>query len=471
MGALRALALLLLLMLAGCAGPPGGAREPASAAPGGARSEPQASEAQQPARAKSAQAPPEAGRAASGTRAKSTTGVRIVIESPTPGATVENRVHQAPVQGSAVAEGERPADYDVMLALDVSQSTRTASGVDVDGDGVVGVNPRLELLPPGAYPDDVYSTDPEDTILHAEVAAARALLDSLDRRRIRIGLLTFAGEVDRRSGERRALDQQDAWLEVPLTDDFDRVRRALDAVLARGPRGATNFAAGVRLAIVELAGLPGHESAPRRGTKKVVLFLTDGVPTFPIGKGAISDEGDVEAAIDASRLAQQAGITVNTYAIGPGALTYPLAATEMARVTLGTYTPVQNPGDIIALLQGVSFANIEDVVFTNLTTGEFSTDVRLNPDGSFYGFVPVREGRNRVRVTALASDGSRGSVAFELQFEKAGPSDRELALELERIRRINKELLLLKEKRRIEEFRRREQKELEIRVEEPGPEG
>jgi hypothetical protein len=254
---------------------------------------------------------------------------------------------------------------------------------------------------------------------------------------------------------------------VSLSNDFDRVRHALGAILARGPGGATNFAAGVRLGIVELAGLPGAVSQPRAGAKKVILFLTDGVPTFPIGKGAVSDAGDTEAAVSAAKLAHEAGITLNTYALGPAALTYPLAATEMARVSLGTYTPIQNPGDIIALLQGVSFANIEDVVFTNLTTGDFSTDVRLNPDGSFYGFVPVREGTNRVRVTALASDGSRGSVVFDLEFHKAGLSDRELGLELERIRRINKELMLLRERRRIEDFRRREQKELELQVEDP----
>ncbi len=139
----------------------------------------------------------------------------------------------------------------------------------------------------------------------------------------------------------------------------------------------------------------------------------------------------------------------------------------MARVSLGTYTPVQNPGDIIALLQGVSFANIEDVIFTNLTTGDFSTDVRLNPDGTFYGFVPVREGDNKVRVTALASDGSRGTVTFDLQFGKSGLSDLEMARELERIRRMNKELLLLREQKRIEEFRKRERKELELEVEQP----
>jgi Mg-chelatase subunit ChlD len=393
--------------------------------------------------------------------------VRIAIESPRDGERVENRVDQAPIRGTASAEGERPADFDVMIVMDVSGSTRVASGADVDGDGQVGVDPQLELLPPGAVPEDVRSTDPEDSILHAEAAAARALLRNLDPKRVRVGLITFSGEVDAITGQRRSLEQQDAWLEVPLTSDSGSVLRAVEAVVARGASGATNFAAGVGLAVRELAGLPGAASQRRPEAKPVILFLTDGVPSFPIGKGDVADAGDIEAAIAKARLAHTAGITINTYALGPQALAYPQAVTEMARVSLGTYTPVQNPGDIIALLQGVSFANIEDVVVTNLSTGDFSTDVRLSPDGSFVGFVPVREGRNQVRVTALASDGTRGSVTLELEFARAGMSDRELAHELERIRRMNKELLLLRERERIEDFRRREKKELELEIEKP----
>ncbi|MEN8185426.1 MAG: vWA domain-containing protein, partial [Myxococcota bacterium] len=334
--------------------------------------------------------------------------------------------------------------------------------VDVDGAGVVGVNPHLELMIPGTSPPEVLSTDAEDTILHAEVAAARALLDSLDPRRVRVALITFAGEVDPVTGERRSLDQQDAWLEVPLTSDLARVRTALTGVLARGSHGATNYAAGIRLGVRELASLSGASSRPRRDAKKVLLFLTDGVPTLPIGKGSEKDAGDVEAAVQAAQLAHEAGITINTYALGRQALSYPLALTEMARVTLGTYTPVTNPGDIIALLQGVSFANIEDVVFTNLTTGDFSTDVRLSPDGSFFGFVPVVEGANRVRVSALASDGARGSVEFDFLFQKEGLSQREQLQELERLRNLNKNLYLLREKERIEAFRDQQRKELEI---------
>jgi hypothetical protein len=393
--------------------------------------------------------------------------VRVSVVSPRPGERIENKVDQAPIRGTASADGQRPADFDVMIVMDVSGSTRTASGVDVDGDGEVGFDPQQELLPPGAYPENVRSTDPEDSILHAEVGAARALLRSLDPQRVRVGLVSFSGEVDPVSGERRGANQQDAWLEVPLTNDYAAVARAVDAVLARGPSGATNFAAGVRLGVTELSGLPGARSQRRPHAKPVILFLTDGVPSFPIGRGDRQDPGDIEAAVSAAKLAQMAGITINTYALGPQALSYPQAVTEMARVSLGTYTPVQNPGDIIALLQGVSFANIEDVVVTNLTTGDFSTDVRLGPDGSFTGFVPVREGRNQVRVTALASDGSRGSVMLEIDFAKTQLTDLELARELDRIRRMNKELLLLRERKKIEEFRTREKKELELEVEKP----
>jgi len=388
--------------------------------------------------------------------------VKLLVDTPRSGEAVHNKVHLAPIRGSAVAEGERPALYDVMIAIDVSQSTKMASGVDVDRDGQIGLNPHMEMIPPGTFPEDVLSTDPDDSILGAEVAAANALLDSLDPRRVRVGLLSFGGEVSPETGERARIDQQDAWLEVPLTTDFGAVRRALVAILARGPRGATNYAAGIRLAVRELAGLSGAESQPQSDAKKVVLFLTDGVPTFPIGRGAVMDPGDVEAALNAARLAHKGQITMNTYALGPSALTYPLAVTEMARLTLGTYTPVQNPGDIIALLQGVSFANIEDVVFANLSTGDFSTDVRLSPDGSFSGFVPVREGRNRVRVTALASDGSRGSIELDLTFKLSALSDRELAQELERIRARNRDLRLLLERKRIDDFRKQQRREIII---------
>jgi hypothetical protein len=388
--------------------------------------------------------------------------VRILIDDPAPGVVVESQVHQARISGNALAEGDEPLLYDVMLAIDVSLSTGAASGADVDGDGMVGENPLLELLPPTAYSNESLSSDPQDSILHAEIAAARALMKRLDPKRVRVGVISFAGEVDPKTGMRKHLDQQDAWVDAPLTSDLAQIDRTLDAIIARGARGATNFAAGVRLGIRELSGLSGARSQARPEAKKVILFLTDGAPTLPSGRGNQIDAGDSEAAVRAAQVAHRAGITINTYALGPGALTYPQVVTEMARVSLGTFTPVQNPGDIIMLLQGVSFANVEDVVFSNLTTGDFSTDVRLNPDGSFQGYVPANEGANRVRVIALASDGTRGAVEFEFVFKRSELSGRDKMRELEEIQRQNKALELRRLELEIKAFREQQRKEITL---------
>jgi hypothetical protein len=382
--------------------------------------------------------------------------VEVRIESPLPGTTVQNDVHLAPVRGHARAGDDEWRSFDVMLVIDVSYSTRNPSGIDVDEDGELGFNPANELVAPGTYPEDLVCTDPDDTILAAEVHAARTLLEELDPQHTRVGVIAFSGESDPKTGRRLRRDQRDAWVETPLTDDFSAVRAALGRIRAAGPQHATNFAAAIRLSVTELVGLSGAQSAPRSEAKHVVLFLTDGEPSFPYGRASISDPEDTEAAISAARLAHKAGVMINTYALGKQALSKPVAATEMARLTVGIYTPVRNPGDIVHFLQGISFANVDDVVITNLTLREVSYDVSLSPDGSFSGFVPVRPGANEIQVTALASDGSEASARLEFEFEEAGLSERELARELERIKKRNKEMLRILERERIQRFRDRQ---------------
>ncbi len=393
--------------------------------------------------------------------------VRLEIDTPASGMLVESAMHMAEIRGSALGGGAGADRYDVMLAIDVSHSTRAASGADVDGDGDVGEDPQLGLYAPGEYAEDVRSTDPGDTVLAAEVLAARVLVEGLDSRRVRVGLITFSGMVNPDTGMQQRRDQKDAWLQVPLTDDYGRVFAALDKVARTEPRGATNFAAGIRLATTELAGFSGAESRPSPNAKKVLLFLTDGVPSFPVGKATVSDPGDLEAAVNAARVAHQAGIRINSYALGTEALTRPKGATEIARVTLGTFTPVLEPGAIVAALQSVSFANVEDVGVVNLTTREDAPDVRLSPDGSFVAFVPVKEGRNRVLVNALASDGTQVNREIEFDFQLEESDARMKERELARLRKLNDELIRHVEAERIKAERRRQRmrRELEIRAE------
>ena len=61
-------------------------------------------------------------------------GVRIVVTNPSTNTLVRGRTDMAPLAGFAQA-GERPAEFDVMVVVDVSESTLYPSGTDVDGDG------------------------------------------------------------------------------------------------------------------------------------------------------------------------------------------------------------------------------------------------------------------------------------------------------------------------------------------------
>lgn len=391
--------------------------------------------------------------------------VIIDITSPLPGEVVRNKNDVAAIRGSVRSGAPDPLDFDVMIAIDVSKSTQYPSGIDVNEDGEIGFNPHEELIEPGTYPDEVVCTDPGDTILAAEVKAAHLLVESLSPERSMVGVIVFSGEVDLETGERKDPRQQDARVMVVLTNDFDAIHGVLDEVLKTGPHGSTNFSAAIRLAVRELIGLTGAKSKPRPGAKKLMQFLTDGVPTFPFGRGDQSDPEDIDAAINAARLANKAGITINTFALGRYALATPVATVEIAKMTGGVYTPVRNPGEILAFLQGISFANIDDVVIVNKTTQEISYDVQLAPDGSFRGFVPVIEGANALEITALAGDGGETTIQLDVSFEKSGLTEHELEVELARIRRRNKELMLLLERKRIEEFRKSQRKKVEFNAE------
>jgi hypothetical protein len=391
--------------------------------------------------------------------------VIIDIESPLPGEVVRNKNDVASIKGAVRSGAPDPLDFDVLIAIDVSKSTQYPSGIDINEDGETGFNPHEELIEPGTYPEEVVCTDLGDTILAAEVKAAHMLVESLSPDRSKVGVIIFSGEVDLETGERKDPRQQDATVKIPLTSDFEAVHAVLDEVLKKGPHGSTNFAAAVRLGVRELVGLSGAKSEPRLEAKKLMQFLTDGVPTFPFGRGDVSDPEDIDAAINAARLANKAGITINTFALGRYALASPVATTEIARLTGGVYTPVRNPGEILAFLQGISFANVDDVVILNTTTNEISYDVQLAPDGSFRGFVPVVEGPNSLEITALAGDGGQTTIKLNLDFEKAGLTEHELQVELERIRKRNRELMLLLERKRIEEFRASQRKRVELSAE------
>lgn len=411
------------------------------------------------------------------------TELRLSIEQPTDGQVIGDP-NGAFVAGRALASAGDFKHFDVVIVIDTSGSTFEPTGADVNGNGVLGTATFGGLFGIG-------STDPGDSILAAEVAAAHQLLSGLDTRSTRVGLVTFAGDPEPQGGLFGRTAPPPAITEVPLTTDYDRIRHALSAVLQRGPFGATHMAAGVDQATIELRGFTGALSQVDPKSEKIVLFLTDGQPTLPAGPGF--DSANVNAVLRAADRARRAGVRFHAFAIGPEALAGPVAAVELAARTGGYFTPVRKPGDIVQVVEQVRFSNIESVAFKNLSTGALARQVAVSADGNFGALVPLQPGLNRIEVSALADDGSKASQIVQVSYVPgtAAPvlSHELMALrnrlleqkllelrrertevELEAAERTRKELALEIERERAQanEQAQRQRKELQLEVEKSG---
>ena len=321
------------------------------------------------------------------------------------------------VSGRAVASTGGLRGFDVVIVIDTSLSTIEPTGADINGNGRIG-SPYLGRV--GSL-FDASGDDPGDSILAAEVAAARRMLAELDPRNTRVALVTFAGEMN---PTRSRLffwrpPPKPAVTREPLTRDFARIERALDELLATPPKGVTHMAAGVDQASRELLGLHGARSDADPSSEKVVLFLTDGQPTLPYGPGRDAD--NVRAVLAAAARAHKGGIRVHTIAIGPEALAGPVATVELAARTQGYFIPVREPGDLVDVVEAVHFADLRDVVVRSMTTGELAYPFHTADDGSFSGLVSAGPGANQIEVVARADDGTASRREIDVSLDPDAP--------------------------------------------------
>jgi hypothetical protein len=341
------------------------------------------------------------------------TTLKLEIEEPTDGSIVGG-AEGAFLAGRALALLGEFKRFDVILVLDTSSSTNGASGADINGNGIVGA---------GGLSGIFKQTDPGDTILAAEVAAAKKVMESLDPRNTRVGLVTFAGTSDQQdpyTGQIYSDNYPDAITEEALTTSYERVSKALDRVFKRGPEGQTNMTEGVRQAVKELKGYRGGLSKPDPGSQKVVLFFTDGQPTAPF-PSQYSRE-NVNSVLRAASQARRAGVQVHTFAIGPEALEGPIACVQLAAYTGGYFTPVSSPGDLPSVVETVNFANLDKLEIKNLTSGAAASETIINADGSFGALVPVNPGLNHLEVVATASDGTSTKQQVTVSYAPGAPS-------------------------------------------------
>ncbi len=361
------------------------------------------------------------------------------------------------VKGLASARGKR--GHDLVIVLDLSDSTILSSGVDLDGDGPEGrTDPELlgwlagQPGVRGALVERLREVDLDDSILMAELVAAEALIQRLDPRVFRIGIVVFSDT---------------ARVAAPLGSPRGRLTGALREVrlgFFRELRG-TNFSDAIRLAHAELAPDPGEAEGVRpsgEGRERSILFLSDGAPTLPVHE----DRAEAHA-LQAARAAAGDGIRLYSFALGSEAAEALEVYRRMAVLSGGRFEKIARPADAIARLRRVDLADLEELRVVNLSNQRPARALRIFPDGSFDGFVELSPGRNHLEFVATARDGSEVSVGREVtRLPDAGEGDdRERAQALlEELRRRTRETELWAE---LEQGRSTQRLELLIQPEEP----
>jgi Mg-chelatase subunit ChlD len=334
------------------------------------------------------------------------------------------------VTGRAAHATPKAGTFDVLLVIDTSGSTATAASVAERFNGRLPLGPLLGRL-------DVAGP----SILEAEITAAKRFLAVANRATTRVGVVTFAQDVAG-FGTGGARSGANAWVEHPLTSDYDALHVALDRVKARGPHGGTDMVAGVRLAIRELHGIQGAVSRSSADARKVILLLTDGFPSLPFGGGRAIDERNVAVTLDAVRVAARSAIVMHTFCLGPEALSAPVVCHEAARLTGGTYHPVQRPADIVDILPTTAIGQVGLVTVRNATTGQLARSLSIDASGRFAGEVPLAPGANRLVAELHGEDAAQHGVvlvhyrperAENVQIEVQRPApEQELELKIER---------------------------------------
>ena len=354
---------------------------------------------------------------------------RVQILSPKDGGQITQEQNLIFVSGKVARDAGRSARVDIFLVFDTSGSTAQYAGSDLGDAGDLSDNsgffgfPAPQITIGGRSVGGAPIRNVRNSILAAEVAAARRLLVHLNPDTTRVGVLTFS---------------EGAKLMQPLTNDFERLRRVLDDILRAGSYGGTNMVEGIRMGITELIGLGASEK--RTDAVKVQLLLTDGFPTLPIGASKRAAPEDTNLAINAARVAGKAGIKVHVFALGEEALSYPRAAVGIAQESGGTYIPVTRPADVLAVIENISVVGVDAVQIVNRTTGQKATQHRLTADGFFTAALPVVEGRNQIDVFARASDGSNGSDSITVYYQSGTQKSLDLEIFLEKEKKLELEI-------------------------------
>ena len=383
----------------------------------------------------------------------------LVVDAPSE---AESKVQHALLEVRGHGGARRGSGHDVVIAIDVSESTLEDAGIDLDGDGPLGgSDPALVAWLEGQAGDESLverlrdRQDFDDTVLAAELEAARVLSARLDPNRFRVAIVTFA---------------EGAHVLAPLGSSRPRLDHALRGLHQdfHLELAGTNFAAAVELAHQVLRPEPGVADDRLRS----IVFLSDGAPTRPIH----GDRAE-RYALTAAMAAALDGIHLYAFAIGPEAEAGLHVMERMAVWSGGRLETVSRPALVVSKLRQLDLVGMAEVSVVNQTTGAEARALRSFPDGSFDGFVELTKGRNRLRFAARDIDDSVHQVERWVTYEQpngpsavssgpVGPAGSEGPAEDDRVQELRRRTAELEAWADLERSREQQRKELKLRVEE-----
>ena len=390
-------------------------------------------------------------------RAEDPSGYWIQVAAPSEGELLRSKLPLIELRGR-VGRGTRGA-HDVVIAIDQSQSSLLPTGLDLDGDGIVGTmrgsQRREETRGPYLY----WTTDVEDIVVRGEIAAARRLLATLDPERARVAVLSYSGKPRVRAPLGSVADAHRALDEFSFKEDY--TGSDLGAVLRRGGEMLADAPPWAEQTSEEGRARDDRASVNDR-LKVVALMVSDGVANAP--------RNEQLAAYRARRSAEQisaAGVRVYAFEIKNEDDADPVLLDELTKIGDGRHVYVDDPNALAFELPDLSYARVERVEVRNVTARSDGRAVRVFPGGSFDAFVPLVPGENHIRVEAVLPDGQMLAlerVVYFIEPQRVFPSDSErMEAMRDALRDRTLETQLPKSERRPGEIR-----SLEVEVEPPG---
>ncbi|WP_253155892.1 RHS repeat-associated core domain-containing protein [Stieleria tagensis] len=300
--------------------------------------------------------------------------------------------------------GSANQSINAIFMIDVSTSTLTPSGLDVNGDGVVDAN------------DDYNQFAGVGDVLDAELAAALRLTEQLQTLsdNVRVASVLFAGGSEPLDAGPELFNQNfvDPSIDTTYRGDDPNFEIAVRSLWSQ-TLGFLSVQGAFKFRDTEVRQGTEFEPAIRDvqnliataqpADRTLVYLLTDGVALDEntVGVQGVADQG----------------IEFYAFQIGDGTLTPELveltAHIDADPSSTGVAIAVDDPTELSAQL--LTTVDVESVLVNGVPVDA------LDPAGNFFTAVTLSEGANRFDVIATRAAGSTSQTSITLFGDSAGP--------------------------------------------------